>query len=273
MAFGHREEIVTVLVLLWLVTTTILGEEDNKTPQKNPIVRIMTYNLNFGGSGTDLAIAIIKDSHADLVFLQETTTSWEKNLNQNLNKEYAHSQFHQATGAGGQGLLSRWPITEDKWMKAKVEGSWFPAWRVIIQTPVGALQILAVHLRPPLGEKGVDLKALVTTGNIRVKEIEAHAATLQKGLPTIILGDFNDEGGPITWLKEKGYRNALAEFDTTTPTWHWKTSFTELTGRYDHLCYSEALVCQKAWVVQAGASDHYPVIGDFSLNISPNKTP
>jgi endonuclease/exonuclease/phosphatase family metal-dependent hydrolase len=98
-----------------------------------------------------------------------------------------------------------------------------------------------------------------------VKEIEAFYKSVKKDTPTLILGDFNesDSGPALKWLKEKGFTDALPEFDKKTPTWRAKLEGVSIEERPDHILYSKHLHCYEAKVVKKGASDHYPVFAGF----------
>ncbi|MBA3684276.1 MAG: hypothetical protein H0W72_03440 [Planctomycetes bacterium] len=135
----------------------------------------------------------------------------------------------------------------------------------MVDTPLGPVQFLGVHLRPAMGATGFTVSAYLSTDTVRANEIAVHAAELAGDQPAIVLGDFNEDGEPIAWLERRGFTNALPEYDRSTPTWRWQTRLVELYGRYDHLCYSRHLDCCAARVIDAGASDHFPVVGVFTL--------
>src|SRR5258708_7668494 len=53
-----------------------------------PHFRVLTYNVNWGGPKPDVAAQIIRESGADIVCLQETTSQWAQYLRTILSKEY-----------------------------------------------------------------------------------------------------------------------------------------------------------------------------------------
>jgi len=120
-----------------------------------------------------------------------------------------------------------------------------------------------VHLRPPLSERGsVTASAYFGTGAIRREEVRLLSEKLDPQAPTIITGDFNenDSGKAVSWLRERGFIDALRQFDNRTNTWEWTTSLITLRGRYDHVLYSKNFSCAHARVLRKGASDHFPVL-------------
>jgi endonuclease/exonuclease/phosphatase family metal-dependent hydrolase len=79
-----------------------------------PQLRVLTYNVNWGGPRPDLAAQSFRESGADIVCLQETTPQWEQYLRQALGQEYRFAQFKNSETrmGGGLGFLSRLPAQE-----------------------------------------------------------------------------------------------------------------------------------------------------------------
>jgi endonuclease/exonuclease/phosphatase family metal-dependent hydrolase len=161
-------------------------------------------------------------------------------------------------------VMSKLPIEQIDDLPAK---NWFPAQRIVLSSSLGRLQVLNVHLRPPISDRGSAVSGYFTTPPVRAEEISTFAAALDKSLPTLIVGDFNENerGRAAQWLSKNGYKSALPEFQPDAQTWRWRTSYIALTGRYDHLCYNAQLTPLRVEVRQAGRSDHLPVIGVFAL--------
>lgn len=224
----------------------------------------MTYNVNFGLGGDPRTLAAIRRAGAELVFLQETTPAWERALRRQLGDDYPHMAFRHFGGAGGLAVLSKHPFRDGGYI-ANLEG-WFPAWRVIVRSPVGPLQVLQVHLRPPVSDGGSVLSGYFSTRGTRLKEIARFARRLNTRLPTLVLGDFNEDAGgrAIAHLKSKGMRSVLDEYQPDATTWRWTTSMgIEVTHTLDHIVYSEQLRPLDARVIHAGRSDHLPVVAIF----------
>ncbi len=218
----------------------------------------MTYNVNFGMAGDRATVNAIRKGKADVVFLQETTPRWERHLRRALRKVYPHILFKHHGRAGGLAVLSKYPFKDADYIPAPTK--WFPAWRVVVQTPIGPVQALNVHLRPPI-DKGSWVRGFFTTGGLRLSEMQHYVTFLAKELPTIILGDFNEaKGGALDLLEDRKMRNALFDLKPNTRTWHWPTRYGELTQALDHVYAGPRLEAVKARVMKAGRSDHYPVV-------------
>lgn len=226
-----------------------------------PTLRVMTYNVNFGIAGDAETIAAIQAGAADVVFLQETTPGWEAALRRELGRRYPHQAYRHSGGAGGLAILSRHRFRESSYLAAP--GDWFPAWRVIVESPLGPLQVLQVHLRPPVSDRGSWVSGYFTTGGYRRGEIAHFARDLRRDLPTLVVGDFNEAAGgkAVRFLEEQhGLRDVLERFSPGATTWHWQTSVGRIRLQLDHILHDARLRPLDARVLRAGRSDHYPVV-------------
>lgn len=222
---------------------------------------VVSYNVNFGLAGDPSTLAAVLDADADVLMLQETTPEWEELLRASpqLDERWPHATFHHCCGAGGLALLSRWPIdTFEVLDPPPDEDAWFPAARAVVQTPAGPVELLDVHLRPPVKtpEQGW-LSALSTTPAVRLAEVEHHLPKLDAELPTIIAGDFNegDGGRALRRLAEAGFVDVLETLDVRGPTWRWGG----LRARLDHVLVDDRLDPLDGEVLDVGRSDHFPV--------------
>lgn len=233
-------------------------------PAGDPLLTVMTYNVNFGLAGDPDGEAAIRAGDADVVVLQETTAAWERALRVGLRDRYPHMTFRHCCGAGGLAILSRYPVEERDYLP-RVGDGWFPAWRVIVASPLGPIQLLAVHLRPPLSEDGSIVGGYFTTPPVRLAEIEAFAASLDRALPTLVVGDFNEpaDGSAVRFLAERGLRSVLPEFHPGADTWSWPTALGRVHSQLDHIVYDARLSPRDARVITAGRSDHWPVVAIF----------
>lgn len=226
-----------------------------------PHIHVLTYNVNWGEPRPDLAAEIIRRSGADIVCLQETTPQWEQYLRQVLRKDYPFAEFRNSRTrmGGGLGFLAKVPAQEVVYVPSQT--GWFDGWIMKFQTEIGPVQIIGVHLRPPVSDNGSWVSGYFTTSGDRRTEMKRFFGAREQQIPTLVMGDFNDgENSPVVrWLETQGMINALPEFDHYTPTWEWQTSLITLKRRMDHILYTPDLDCSAARVLPAGASDHFPV--------------
>ncbi len=235
------------------------GSRDPIEPEPNePVLRVLTYNVNYGLAGDAETMAAIRDAGADVVILQETTPSWEVAIRETLSEDYPVMAFRHSRGAGGLAILSRFPLDEGELIDAP--SGWFPAWRLVVEGPLGPVQLLAVHLRPPVSDRGSVVSGYFTTRPVRDEEITAYLGHLDPELPTIIAGDLNERNGrAIERLREAGFESALPAFQGSQHTWHWQTRVGQVTSQLDHVVHDNRLEPLNAEVLRTGRSDHYPV--------------
>ena len=260
---GLRRLCVAVL-LCFLVAGCASTREPQAAPQR--YFKVLTYNVNWGGPRPDLAIRAIRESGADIVCLQETTPDWEQVLRRELGTEYRSMRFRQSRGrmGGGLGFLSRTTGHEVAYIPS--DTGWFDGWIVAFSTDAGMVQVLNVHLRPPVSDRGrFGASGYFGTDDDRVREMERFVAHARTDMALLVAGDFNDHerSDVVEWLGKRKLRSALREFDGSTPTWQWRYGPLTLRRRMDHIMYPPEFQCYAARVLQVGASDHFPVEASF----------
>lgn len=243
--------------------STSIGHRDFVAPKLSVgerTLEVLSFNINFGVGHDPLNVALVAEVDADLVLLQETTDESEAVFREALAATYPHILFRECCNAGGLGILSKQPIREEQWIEATV--GWFPAWRVVVDTPVGPVQALDVHLRPPMSDNGSWVAGYFTTRDDRRDEMAALWPSLVRDIPTIVAGDFNEDerGRAVRFLADHGLVSALPQVSPRAKTWHWPTKVGELKMMLDHVVYGPGLVLHDAQVLERGNSDHYPLV-------------
>ena len=254
-----------------IIVAAIAAGCSSVRPREVPVgahFRVMTYNVNWGGPRPDLAAKAIARADADIVCLQEATAAWADYLRENLGAQYPFMKFSglRGRGAGGMAFLSKQPGEQIAYVRSGTK--WFDGWIMKFPTPASPVQILNLHLQPPANERGsITVSSYLTSGSKHLAEIKRFHKDLQPDIPTLIVGDFNeeDDGDAISWLEEKGMTNALPEFDRKSKTWRWRVGLVTLRKRLDHIVYSPGIRCYGANVLKAGASDHLPVVAVFGI--------
>lgn len=256
------------LILVALLCSSCLrATRSTREPlQGEPTVSVLTYNVNYGLAGDLATIEAIEKSGADLVFLQETNKAWQTAIQVRLLGRYPHQHWHHQPGAGGQAVLSRRPFEVRAVLASPTR--WFPALRVVAESPLGPLQVLALHLHPPITEDGSWVRGYFSTDSLRRAEIESFGASLEPGLPTMVLGDFNEgtSGAAVRWLERRGLRTVLPEYAPAAKTWRWLVGLGLffLSAQLDHIAYDQGLEPLSARVLRIGRSDHFPVRAVFA---------
>lgn len=227
-------------------------------------LRVMSYNVNFGIEGDPAAVAAIERADPQIVLLQETTDAWRDALVSGLPR-FPHHRFAAPTDlpAGGMGVMSRYPIVSIEILPSV--GGPFVAQRIVIDAPVGRIQLLNVHLRPPMSDSGSWVVGFFSTRDVREREMSWHAERLDRTLPTIIGGDFNEEGDGLALgvVARLGYNDAISQWVGKTRTWEWPVGSLTLRFQLDHILHDAHFTAAAAGIVEAGHSDHKPIWADL----------
>jgi endonuclease/exonuclease/phosphatase family metal-dependent hydrolase len=249
-----------------LTTTGRHTRPPESLPANRGRLSVMTYNVLFDHVSARTADAIA-EADPDVVCLQETTPQWDLMLIRQLGWRYRYRQLGSVPGTpAGTSILSKYPMRRVASLKPSA-GGWFGASIVVVETPNGPVQLMDVHLRALINH-GSKILGFFTVERIHERELRAFCQHLRPDLPTLIVGDFNEgnRGRGVRLLKERGMTDALPEFDVESATWHGKVFGLKASVRLDHLVYDRRLKCHAAKVIRAGESDHYPVMGVFSLS-------
>jgi endonuclease/exonuclease/phosphatase family metal-dependent hydrolase len=251
---------VCLLLVPLLVGAT--GCLSSSAERRSPGFTAMTYNVFFERPDYATGERLIRDANPDILFLQEVTTGWQPTFDR-LRDLYPHQCSAADTRGDGNALLSRLPLTDVRRLPPTV--GWYGGWYAIAETPVGPVQILGLHLMPPLTEKEeFSFRAFLKTGRVHRREIQTFCREVDLEAPLLILGDFNESGQGAAggWLHKQGLRCALARHDWFSPTWAWIKS-PLVNGRLDHIFHTEHLHPVDSHVINDGVSDHLPVLAAF----------
>jgi endonuclease/exonuclease/phosphatase (EEP) superfamily protein YafD len=223
-------------------------------------VKLLVYNVNCRNPDVDGTLAVIARIDADLVLLQETSEPWQRALE---HLPYPHRAMHlDARAAGGLALLSRAPIEHDELIAATPDG-WFPAQRAI----TFGLEILHVHLRPAMDERGW-VTGYVTTPPIRLRQIESYWQHITRQHPVIVAGDYNEEpaGTTCAFLAAQGLARAAT---AGAKTWRYVRDGRDVLALdIDHVMHDARVIATDARVLDEGMSDHRPLVVELAIAIA-----
>jgi len=261
---GAVKDLVVAAAVMGLLSGCGGASGSPRTPTPgSPRLTVMTYNVNFGLAGEPATLAAIRAGRADVVFLQETNEGWEDALRAELAGAYPHMAFRHCCRAGGLAVLSRSPILERELVPSP--SGWFPSWRVIVRTPLGPVQAVNVHLHPAVSDSGSWISGAYTTPRLRLAEIARTYHHVDRSLPTLVVGDFNEgaAGHSVAFLEAQGLTTALPEQSTSQSTWRYPTPLGTLRLQLDHIFHNGMLRLIDIRVLPAGRSDHLPVVAVF----------
>jgi len=272
--FSKVKNMLKKFIASSLIAIAFAGCASRPTPNftpAEPSLRAVTYNINWGSPKPEAVAKFLMTADADIICLQETHAQWETFLKSRLAKIYPHSYFHSARGAGGIAFMSKHPLNNTRPLKAA--DGWFPGLITEVESALGSVQVLNVHLRPPLSDSGsATLSAYYNSPDIHRKELTGFLKSANFDNPLIIAGDFNENEAraAVNELLSKGFTDALSMYDTESKTWAWKVfPGINLSNRYDHILFNRRLACTGAGVGAIDASDHRPVIAALVNNTAP----
>lgn len=222
---------------------------------------VLSYNVNYGVEGDASTVALIAESGANVVFLQETTPRWQTAIEERTRDLFPYQYWRDPSGgylAGGSAILSQWPLREMETSPSPVD--WFEAIAAIVETPFGEMRVVGLHLEP-----AVSLPAVMRVSSHHQDEIHAHVAAfnLQEDRPTIIAGDFNEErAGALRALGGMGFSDAIDVYAPGDATFDWSVGPFPLGLQIDHVLH-RGLEAMSAEVLGGGRSDHQAVRAEF----------
>jgi endonuclease/exonuclease/phosphatase family metal-dependent hydrolase len=234
-----------------------------------PNFTIETFNIDDdhdSATARDPAtISAIGAANADIVCLQEASLIWQPVIENAYASKYPFRLYHARDGAAGLAVLSKFRLTDGGYLPAP--NDWHPAWFFFADTPAGKLQIVNVHLRSYFTGNGGRVSSYLTTNSDHSYEIQSFASQVRVDVPTIFVGDFNeDSGSAVAYLEAQGYTDVLPLYHPGQYTWRQRSVANELTQMLDHVMFDSSLLPLDSWVVNRGHSDHIPVVAHFEAS-------
>ena len=215
---------------------------------------VMTYNISNGLASPDTLIAVIHESGADIVAVQEMTREQSSGLQHGLKEIYPHQYFH-GTGIPGIGILSRYPIMEEDLFSLQGPN---PYLLVRIRIEDTTFTVMVVHPSVAFGPGG--------PGSPSRADMPVLSKMAAENERVIMLGDLNvtDQNEGYSLLAREGlmdvFRAAGWGFGLTYPKRTWSGASSIPLIRIDYILVTEDLCPVRAWVGEDGGSDHLPVL-------------
>jgi endonuclease/exonuclease/phosphatase family metal-dependent hydrolase len=243
-------------------------------PGSSRVVRVLVYNIHAGKDAggvdnLDGVVALVRETNADLVLLQEVDQGTRRSGNVDQPAVLAQrTGFHAAFGSAldydggeyGVAILSRWPIARDTLFHLPVNppqqrsgGSHEPrgALRAEIVSPHGRLTVFTTHI----DASREDFWRL-QEGRV----IATLIADARRTNPLVMIGgDLNStpESTVQQELRAAGLRDAHAECGRGDGLTYPADSAVK---RIDYLYLTGELRCTRAEVIVSRVSDHRPII-------------
>jgi vancomycin resistance protein VanJ len=220
-------------------------------------LNLLTYNIEAPNMQHDRVIEVIRAANADVVALQEVSLQIAPLLQRAFADSYPYMALHPHPGGyAGQGLLSRYPILEDRYWQTD------PAWslghqRVRLLLPDGT-QIVLYNGHPPppyLGQPDSFNDQLRNADLLQLL-----ALIEQENEPHLLAGDLNMTDQNALYPRLTAHlRDSFREAGYGLG-WSF-ASFLPLPAlRIDYVLHSDHWTAQSAHVLaDSGGSDHYPL--------------
>ncbi len=230
---------------------------------------LMSFNVLLGGQPPRDVLDAITDAAPDLVCLQEMTPEFSEQFERRLAAAYPYRVLVPGPGVHGIGIASRVPLTDARLLTLGL--SYLPAVAATMRSDAGPVRVACVHLVPPLARfegytSSTDRYYLNRTA--RIGQVQALLQHLDSAaMPAVVAGDMNEWEGQAAMdvLADAGFRNACgAPESRCAATWPGDVGYGLAIVRVDHIL-GRGVEFRQAAVLNAGGSDHYPVVARFAV--------
>ena len=257
-ALGRRPQQTVIAIVFALVNffqvSSFSVSESIASPQESNTIRILKVNLRDDNSDFEKVRALIRETNADLVLVEEYNKTWRKELKGVLSY-YAYEIISHRHDGWGIGLFSRLPFIESE--IRHIGNSAIPTVYARIDTGNKIFAFIGAHLQDPL---------YATRTYIRNRQLQDLAIKLnEEKFPVMVLGDLNTS----PW--SPNFENLIRKTKVQHPgkgLWiqpTWPTYFFPLQIPLDHCLTSPDILIHKINLGTNIGSDHFPLIADFSI--------
>ncbi len=236
-----------------------------------PSLRVMTFNVQSCLHGLDRVAEVIREARPHVVALQEVDRGTHRSNQLDQARELArragleHSAFFATTrlngGEYGVALASRFPILSSRFYA--------------LPTPRGIEPRGVAHA--VLDMDGHEVSVYVThlsnlprRSALRFDQARFIARLIEADpRPTLLLGDLNDAPDSPALLRLKRRLADAFAHHGRGPAQTYPMPFVIPDLRLDYVLSSPELAASDVYVLRELASDHYPVIADFTMPPTP----
>ncbi len=217
-------------------------------------LHLLTYNLHSSRSEFDSQMALIRESGADVVAMQELSAEMAAVLQRDLSDLYPYQALHGSPESGipGQGVLSRFPLADDEYWRIYLAHQ-----RVSFDFSGDTITLYNEHPIHPLRPGGY--------GQHRAETDDLLRRTSAETGPLLLAGDFNmSDQSTDYWRIASRYADAYRAAG-----WGMGFSFPAIMPyvsrmvplvRLDYVFHDANFETLEARVwPHSGGSDHFPV--------------
>jgi vancomycin resistance protein VanJ len=200
-------------------------------------------------------VAVIGDSGADIVGLQELTVAQADAIERHLVEPYPHRVLF-GQGIPGKGLLSTFPIADVEQIDLYPAR---PDLRAVVRAGDRDLVVVVAHPPPRNYRKGFPVDQAT------IAQITGLITLATSGQPTIMVGDFNAVRRSATYARlaaaglVDAFRAAGGRGGATLPARLARVSLKPVV-RVDYIWHTAHLSTLECWIGPECGSDHLPVL-------------
>ena len=221
------------------------------------VLRVVTVNLLVGRAAAGSVVGLVRDTDADVLFLQELTEEAVTRLKSaGLNSLLPFSATDlERHNSRGNGIYARYPLSKDRTITS-ASGAFFVAW---LEFPPGSVQLACVHLRAPSPPWSRHAVARWRGELIMLPP--------PSGRPVILGGDFNStiDHAQFRQLLQLGYVDAVSQTGHgLVPTWGPGAGRRALLT-IDHILLDPRCAVLATSVRTLPGSDHRAVCAELRL--------
>lgn len=233
------------------------------TAAGGPVLRVMSFNALGGGAHVREVVDLVREQEVDVLALQEVTPRLLADLAAaGLEDLLPHAVDHSAmSGVEGSSVHSSLPLA-DLGDAAEGPGAFaMPVAGVAVDGPGPAVEVVSVHVPPPLG-------ASLTAAWER--ELRALAVPAEQDTVRILAGDFNAtvDHAALRAVLDSGYVDAASVLGRGLRA-TWPTDRPLPGVAIDHVLVTPDAGVDRLEVVEVTGSDHRAVVVDVSLPGAP----
>ena len=239
------------------------------TATTSPSISAMAFNVLYRGADNAKNLDAVARESPDIVCLREIEPGFARAFLDRFEGDYPHRKYrpYRKRPAWGVAIASRYPISE--WRVFRERPYIIPAADAVVTVGDAELVVSCVHLIPPMARYRRSEAAWDTIEKNRVLRRRQAKYLLwryrDEQRPVIMLGDFNEDVDEpaLGLLDTKGFKNScVIEAERCQKTWPAFTIF-PAAFRFDHILGRDVSFVSSR-VVEAGGSDHYPVVARFT---------
>jgi endonuclease/exonuclease/phosphatase (EEP) superfamily protein YafD len=220
-----------------------------------PILRVLTVNVYVGRADAEAIVARVRQSGADVLFLQELATDAVTRLKKaGLEDLMPYTQIELRGGSRGSGIYSRFPLSEGP----PVAPVYMAQPTARLELPGGeVVELVCVHPCPP---------TMTRWGGTARWRSELAVLPPPDGVPRVLAGDFNAtlDHAAFRDVLRLGYADAAQQAgNALTPTWGPPGKGALLT--LDHVLADQSCAVLACSVHMIPGSDHRAVYAEIQL--------